>query len=69
MVAVAGLVSKSGAAESGAICSPLKKTIFRVIERGIDEYSRIIPRVRFDMSSLANQTMLGEVPVCERVSA
>src|ERR1700733_14268566 len=65
---VASLVSKCSAAESGAICSPLRKTIFYVIERGIDEYTCIIPRVRFNTSGLAKQTMLGEIPVRDYVN-
>jgi hypothetical protein len=63
---VISLLSKISAAESGAICSPLRKTIFYVVEHGIDKYFCIILRVRFDTSSPLNQTMLGEVPVHDR---
>jgi hypothetical protein len=65
---VVSLINKSSAAENGAICSPLRKTIFYAVECEIDEYSCIIPHVRFDTSSLVNQGMLGEVPVRDRDS-
>ena len=63
---VVSLVSNSSGAESGVICSPLRKTIiiFYVVEPGIDEYSCIIPRVRFDTTSLMKFLFAIVLAVC-----
>lgn len=42
---------------------PLRKTIFYVVQRGINEDACIVPCTRFDADSFVNKTMRREVAV------
>lgn len=45
------------------IGSPLVKTIFDVVERGIDEDSGVVPCTRLDSDRFMNEAVLRKVPV------
>lgn len=42
---------------------PLRQAIFDVVQRRVNQHSRIIPSTRFDSNSLVNQATLAEVLV------